>query len=53
MFSTCKITKCSRATATQGISDLLKIGTFQKFVGGDQSPQYNLNLPVVHKIGQN
>ena len=47
----CKITKCSITTATQDISNLLKIGAFQQLAGGDQSPRYNVNLPVVHEIG--
>ena len=46
----CKITKCSKATATRDMSTLLKIGAFQKLKGGGRSTRYEVNLPVPQEI---
>ena len=46
----CKITKCSKATATRDMAELLKIGAFQKLNGGGRSTRYKVNLPVVDGI---
>ena len=45
-----KITKCSKATATRDMAELLKIGAFQKLNGGGRSTRYKVNLPVTQVI---
>ena len=41
-----KITKCSKATATRDMSELLRIGAFQKLNGGGRSTRYRVNLTI-------
>ena len=40
-----KITKCSKATATRDLAELLKMGAFKKLEGGGRSTRYDIQLP--------
>ena len=40
-----KITKCSKATATRDLAELLKMGAFKKLDGGGRSTRYDMQLP--------
>ena len=40
-----KITKCSKATATRDLAELLKMGAFKKLEGSGRSTRYDIQLP--------
>ena len=40
-----RITKCSKATATRDLAELLRMGAFKKLEGGGRSTRYEIQLP--------